>query len=130
LTTGRGKSAGASPSSWNGRPHNVNQLKAVHSRLETYAAARDTVLTAGDFNAQPNYGRLNGWYSRSVDVPANRNNTGSYRELDDDDSARCRGFGEWTAAGPAGAVPPCAGAGATCTASTSTGCAKIAPLSY
>ncbi|SNS01225.1 Endonuclease/Exonuclease/phosphatase family protein [Geodermatophilus pulveris] len=113
----------ASP--WNGQPHNVNQLNTVLGRLEAYAAAGDTVLIAGDLNAQPHYRRLDNWYARSLDVPANRGNTGNYRELDDSDAARCPGYGEWTAAGPAGALPPCAPPGAGCTASTAAGCAKI-----
>jgi endonuclease/exonuclease/phosphatase family metal-dependent hydrolase len=109
----------------NGRPHNVNQLDAVLERLEGYRAEGMTVVIAGDFNAQPNYRRLDGWYRRGLDAPANRGNDGSYRELDDDDSTHCRGYGEWTAAGTPGAAPPCAGTDTGCTAAQSDGCGKI-----
>ncbi|MFJ3906384.1 endonuclease/exonuclease/phosphatase family protein [Streptomyces sp. NPDC090025] len=88
---------------------NVAQLEAVREKLEAYHAAGETVLTAGDFNAQPHYGRLNSYYSASLDVPNNRNNTGQYRELDDNDAANCLGYGEWTADGTPGATPPCGG---------------------
>ncbi len=108
----------------NGLPHNVNQLDFVLRRLEAYRAAGNTVVITGDFNAQPGYRRLDNWYSSSLDVPANRHNTGRYRELDDDDST-CLAYGEWTAVGRPGAVPPCAPSGGSCTASASDGCGKI-----
>ncbi|MEH0939100.1 endonuclease/exonuclease/phosphatase family protein [Micromonospora sp. CPCC 205543] len=79
----------------NGRNINVTQLDEVRSRLESFAAAGDTVLIAGDFNAQPHYGRLNTWYSSSLNTPNNSGNTGNYRELDDTDG-RCPGYGETT----------------------------------
>jgi endonuclease/exonuclease/phosphatase family metal-dependent hydrolase len=88
----------------NGEKINKQQLDYVRARLEDYHAAGDTVIIAGDFNAQPDYGRLNGWYSSSLDVPNNRNNTGRYRELDDTDS-RCPGYGERTQADTTGG--PC-----------------------
>ncbi|MFS0696164.1 endonuclease/exonuclease/phosphatase family protein [Streptomyces nitrosporeus] len=88
---------------------NVAQLEAVRQKLEDYHAAGGTVLTAGDFNAQPHYGRLNSYYAPSLDVPANSDNTGAYRELDDNDPAHCPGYGEWTAQGTPGAAPPCGG---------------------
>lgn len=78
-----------------GEKINKQQLDYVRARLEDYHAAGDTVLIAGDFNAQPDYGRLNEWYSASLDTPNNRNNTGRYRELDDTDT-RCLGYGERT----------------------------------
>ena len=109
----------------NGRPHNVNQLGTVLQRLEEYRADGLTVVTAGDFNAQPSYRRLDGWYSSRLDVPANRGNVGRYRELDDDDPRHCRGYGEWTAAGAPGAPPPCAGTGTSCTSAQTDGCGKI-----
>lgn len=90
----------------NGQQHNVNQLNHVLNRLETYRAAGDTVVIAGDFNAQPHYGRLNNWYSSNLSTVNNGGNTGRYRELDDNDG-RCAGYGEWTATGTPGAVPPC-----------------------
>jgi hypothetical protein len=74
------------------------------ARLEDYHAVGDTVIIAGDFNAQPDYGRMNGWYSSSLDVPNNSNNTGHYRELDDTDD-RCLGYGERTQTDPTGG--PC-----------------------
>lgn len=91
----------------NGLAHNVNQLNYVLDRLEAYRAAGDTVVIAGDFNAQPHYGRLNNWYSSTLSTPNNGSNTGRYRELDDTDSGNCPGYGEWTATGTPGAVPPC-----------------------
>ena len=112
-------------SSSNGLPHNVNQLNAVLKELEAYRAEGATVIIAGDFNAQPSYRRLDNWYSGELDVPANQDNAGSYRELDDNDSAHCRGFGEWTAAGAPGALPPCAGSESRCTVATADGCGKI-----
>ncbi|MFF2568840.1 endonuclease/exonuclease/phosphatase family protein [Streptomyces sp. NPDC058084] len=88
---------------------NVAQLDFVHQKLEEYAASGETVLTAGDFNAQPHYGRLNSYYAPSVNTPNNADNTGQYRELDDDDPGHCPGYGEWTADGTPGATPPCGG---------------------
>lgn len=81
----------------NGQKINEQQLNYVLNRLEEFSAAGDTVLIAGDFNAQPNYGRMNGWYSSTLDVPNNSGNYGHYRELDDLDS-RCVGYGETTVA--------------------------------
>ncbi|MFJ7068110.1 endonuclease/exonuclease/phosphatase family protein [Streptomyces sp. NPDC101115] len=88
---------------------NVAQLDFVHQKLEEYAAAGETALIAGDFNAQPHYGRLNPYYAPSVNTAYNANNTGEYRELDDDDAGNCPGYGEWTADGTPGVTPPCGG---------------------
>ncbi|MGW3659140.1 endonuclease/exonuclease/phosphatase family protein [Streptomyces sp. NPDC005151] len=88
---------------------NVAQLEFVRQKLEDYHTAGETVLIAGDFNAQPHYGRLNSYYAPSLDVPNNGHNTGAYRELDDNDPANCLGYGEWTADGTPGAAPPCGG---------------------
>lgn len=87
---------------------NVTQLKYVNARMESFNAAGDTALIAGDFNAQPNYGRMNGWYSTTLDSPNNSGNTGRYRELDDADPANCPGYGENTQAeaDPAGPCGP------------------------
>jgi hypothetical protein len=90
-------------------PLNFLQLNAVLGRLEVYATAGESVLIAGDLNAQPHYGRLDAWYASSVDGPVNGGNTGPYRELDDTDS-RCPGYGEATALGSVGVAAPC-GAG-------------------
>ncbi|MFC6018928.1 endonuclease/exonuclease/phosphatase family protein [Plantactinospora solaniradicis] len=76
---------------------NERQLGEVLSRLDSFHAAGDTVIIAGDFNAQPDYGRMNPWYSRNLNVPLNPGNTGSYRELDDTDPAS-PGYGETTVA--------------------------------
>ncbi|WP_255955351.1 endonuclease/exonuclease/phosphatase family protein [Streptomyces odontomachi] len=89
--------------------YNVSQLEFVRNQLETYHAAGETPLIAGDFNAQPHYGRLNDFYAASLDVPNNPNNTGQYRELDDNDPGNCIGYGEWTSEGTPGAPPPCGG---------------------
>lgn len=88
---------------------NVAQLEFVRQKLEAYDAAGETTLIAGDFNAQPSYGRLNSYYAASVDTPNNANNTGQYRELDDNDPDHCPGYGEWTADGTPGTTPPCGG---------------------
>lgn len=83
-----------------GVAHNIRQLRAVLDQIETYWAGGDTVLIAGDFNAQPDYARLDRFYAPSLDTPNNRDNRGHYRELDDDDRDHCRGYGEVTVDGP------------------------------
>ncbi|TCB91312.1 endonuclease/exonuclease/phosphatase family protein [Micromonospora zingiberis] len=88
----------------NGQKVNERQLGEVLSRLETFHGNGDTVVIAGDFNAQPNYGRLNGWYSASLNHPNNANNQGAYRELDDTEPT-CFGYGEKTQ--EAGDLGPC-----------------------
>lgn len=93
----------------NGKAHNVNQLDYALARMEAYNTAGDTAVIAGDFNGQPHYGRLNNWYSPTLNVANNNGNTGAYRELDDNDSGNCLGYGEWTATGTPGATPPCGG---------------------
>lgn len=87
---------------------NVAQLNFVLAQMESFRTAGVTALIGGDFNAQPSYGRLNNWYSSSLNVTANGSNTGQYRELDDNDSGNCLGYGEWTALGTPGTAPPCA----------------------
>ncbi|MGH8879729.1 MAG: endonuclease/exonuclease/phosphatase family protein [Stackebrandtia sp.] len=81
-----------------GEKINETQLNYVNDRVEDYYRAGESVIIAGDFNAQPNYGRLNGWYSSRLDTGNNPDNTGHYRELDDDDAANCPGYGENTVA--------------------------------
>lgn len=88
----------------NGQKVNERQLGEVLSRLETFHGNGDTVLIAGDFNAQPNYGRLDGWYASSLNHPNNANNRGAYRELDDTEPT-CYGYGEKTQ--EAGDLGPC-----------------------
>ncbi len=84
-----------------GRRINQTQLDEVRRRLESFNAAGDTVLLAGDLNAQPSHRLLDGWYSPAVATPANGSNTGAYRELDDTDP-RCAGYGESTTPGTRG----------------------------
>ncbi|GAB1643618.1 endonuclease/exonuclease/phosphatase family protein [Krasilnikovia sp. MM14-A1259] len=81
----------------NGKKINETELAEVRQRLESFEADGDTVLIAGDFNSQPNYGRLNDWYAPSLNVANNDQNTGAYRELDDTDG-RCPGYGEGSTA--------------------------------
>jgi endonuclease/exonuclease/phosphatase family metal-dependent hydrolase len=85
----------------NGRRATATQLNEVLSRLESFNAAGDTVLLAGDLNAQPPYARLDTWYSSAVATAQNASNSGAYRELDDTDP-RCAGYGESTTPGTAG----------------------------
>lgn len=85
----------------NGRRATATQLNEVLSRLESFNAAGDTVLLAGDLNAQPHYARLDTWYSSAVATAQNASNSGAYRELDDTDP-RCAGYGESTTPGTAG----------------------------
>lgn len=78
---------------------NAAQLQYVLDRVEEFEAAGFTVIIGGDFNAQPNYPRMDRWYSTTLDVPNNTGNRGRYRELDDTDF-HCPGYGETTS--PAG----------------------------
>lgn len=82
----------------NGRLYSANQLDDVLEAVERYHADGDTVILAGDFNAQPTYDRLWPYYTR---------HGGHYRELDDDDTDHCPGYGEWTADDVPGTAPPC-----------------------
>lgn len=86
-----------------GQRANETQLNEVHSRLESFNAAGDTVLVAGDLNAQPHDRRLDTWYSPAVATAHNASNTGAYRELDDTDP-RCPGYGEATTPGTGGGL--------------------------
>ncbi|MEV4290537.1 endonuclease/exonuclease/phosphatase family protein [Nonomuraea bangladeshensis] len=81
-----------------GGPINERQLDAVQGHLEALHDNGDTVIIAGDFNARPHLRRLNDWYSQTANGPNNHNNTGVYRELDDQDP-RCPGVGETTVLG-------------------------------
>jgi hypothetical protein len=94
-----------------GVPANTDQLAAALATVDGYTAQGSTVTVGGDFNAQPQYGRIAAWHA-------------DWTELDDTD-ARCTGYGEWTATGTPGAAPPCAGGSTTCTTAVSTGCGKI-----
>ena len=75
---------------------NRAQVGEVLRRLEAYRAAGDTVIVTGDFNTEPDAESLDAVYAPGVDTPENHGNTGEYRELDDDDGAHCRGYGEAT----------------------------------
>ncbi|MGB4957397.1 MAG: endonuclease/exonuclease/phosphatase family protein, partial [Candidatus Saccharimonas sp.] len=81
-----------------GAPINVQQLNRVRSILDTFYNSGERVVIAGDFNAQPHYGRMNSWYASSLSVPNNSSNKGVYREVDDNDSLYCIGYGESTTA--------------------------------
>ncbi len=86
-----------------GQRATATQLNEVLRRLESFNAAGDTVLLAGDLNAQPQYRRLDTWYSSAVATAQNASNTGAYRELDDTDP-RCPGYGEATTPGSRGGL--------------------------
>ncbi|GIE87669.1 endonuclease/exonuclease/phosphatase family protein [Actinoplanes regularis] len=75
------------------------QLQYVLDRVEEFERDGYTVIIGGDFNAQPNYGRMDRWYSSTLDHANNAGNRGHYRELDDTDF-HCYGYGETTS--PAG----------------------------
>ncbi|MFI6537913.1 endonuclease/exonuclease/phosphatase family protein [Nonomuraea sp. NPDC050547] len=72
------------------------QLTAIFERMDAYRAAGDQVIVAGDFNAAPNFERMNRFYSSQVNTPNNDGNTGHFREVDDADAAACPGYGEGT----------------------------------
>ncbi|MFF5971833.1 endonuclease/exonuclease/phosphatase family protein [Streptomyces sp. NPDC012769] len=78
----------------------VAQLRAVQVQIDAWATAGETVMIAGDFNVEPHRWTLNTYYSASLASTANSGNTGRFRELDDNDSANCLGYGEWTADDP------------------------------
>jgi hypothetical protein len=103
-----------------GHHADVDQLDAALRTVEGYEQSGWTVLVGGDFNAQPDYARMHSWYAAA----AGNGGWGFWRELDDTDS-RCNGYGEWTATGTPGAAPMCSGGSTTCTATVTTGCAKI-----
>lgn len=82
------------------------QMQSVLARLEAWWAQQgDTVFLAGDLNLAANHPGLDPVYSDSVDTPNNRNNTGRYHELDDDDASNCPGYGERSLPGTGGG--PC-----------------------
>jgi endonuclease/exonuclease/phosphatase family metal-dependent hydrolase len=78
-------------------PHSMvnTQLNEVRAKVEGYEDAGETVVTAGDFNTEPSYDRLNSWYAASADTTVNPGNWGRHRELDDTDPV-CLGYGEGT----------------------------------
>jgi endonuclease/exonuclease/phosphatase family metal-dependent hydrolase len=74
---------------------NLAQLQTILGRLEQQNANGDTTLIAGDFNAEPDFGRLDDWYDSELVTDYNKLNRGQYRELDDTE-ATCPGYGEAT----------------------------------
>ncbi|HIV58823.1 MAG TPA: endonuclease/exonuclease/phosphatase family protein [Candidatus Stackebrandtia faecavium] len=80
-----------------GEKINTTQLRFVNKKMLEYNKDKAAII-AGDFNAQPSYGRMNHWYSPNADSEYNGNNSGQFRELDDTDK-RCVGYGEHTTAG-------------------------------
>jgi endonuclease/exonuclease/phosphatase family metal-dependent hydrolase len=80
------------------------QVNEVLRHVEGFEAAGDTVLVGGDFNATPSWPELNVWYDPSVNTPANGDNVGAYREMDDADPY-CLGYGEGTTRATTGS--PC-----------------------
>lgn len=72
------------------------QLARVRDELEqAWSEHRDTVVIAGDFNLVPSDRAFDAIYSADANHRAhNPNNRGHYRELDDNDAAHCRGYGE------------------------------------
>ncbi|MFJ3540265.1 endonuclease/exonuclease/phosphatase family protein [Streptomyces sp. NPDC090109] len=92
--------------------HKVEQLAAAQAQLDSWVSQGQTVMIAGDFNAQPHYPALNTYYSASLNVPeVNDSNRGSFRELDDNDSDNCLGYGEWTANDSRATIPVKCGKG-------------------
>ena len=75
---------------------NVKQVKDLNKTLSSYVDDGKAVVVAGDFNARPNWGRLDSIYAESVDTEANSGNTGAFRELDDDNADHCLGYGAGT----------------------------------
>lgn len=75
-----------------GPPKKVNgqQLNEVGRILDSFAAAKEAYLVAGDFNAQPDLKK----YVRLAPLMA------KHTELDGDDADHCPGYGEWTALPP------------------------------
>lgn len=90
----------------NGNPVDIRsqQILAVAEKVNANVDAGNAVLLAGDFNMQPHEAGLNALYSANVAGTVNRDNYGKFRELDDNDSSHCLGYGAFTkdnGAGPA-----------------------------
>lgn len=91
-----------------GDPQARAQLGRVLTRIEQWWDNRsDTVVIGGDLNLHPNDSALNAMYAAGANTQNNPNNSGAYREVDDDDAQNCRGYGERTVpstgGGPCGA---------------------------
>ncbi|WMX46689.1 endonuclease/exonuclease/phosphatase family protein [Streptomyces roseicoloratus] len=85
----------------------LRQLAAVQGKLDGWVKAGQTVVLAGDLNVQPHYPSLDTFYSATLNTTVNRNNSGLFREVDDNDSGNCLGYGEWTADDPNVGPSPC-----------------------
>lgn len=72
------------------------QILAVTDTVNAHVGAGRAVMLAGDFNMQPHEAGLNRLYSGDVGGTVNRGNYGRFRELDDNDSANCLGYGAFT----------------------------------
>ncbi|MGG8407991.1 endonuclease/exonuclease/phosphatase family protein [Streptomyces sp. 12297] len=103
------------PVSTTAQPFGYRQLVELQTLLDGFAKAEDpaddqTYMVAGDFNAQPDYPRLDRFYDAALNTTPNSKNLGNrggHRELDDTDT-RCVGYGEPTVDSTEGAdVPPC-----------------------
>ncbi|MFF9339843.1 MULTISPECIES: endonuclease/exonuclease/phosphatase family protein [unclassified Streptomyces] len=96
------------PISTTEKPYGYRQLVELDTVLDGFTAAGQTYMIAGDFNAQPDYDRLNRFYSTEVPEPsgtrAKAPNAGDHRELDDMD-ASCPGHGEETSLNPVAELP-------------------------
>ncbi|MFD4158123.1 endonuclease/exonuclease/phosphatase family protein [Streptomyces hydrogenans] len=94
------------PISTTEKPYGYRQLVELDTLLDGFAAAGQTYMVAGDFNAQPHYERLNRFYDEEVPgFPTDEKpNYGDHRELDDTDPS-CPGHGEETSINPAADVP-------------------------
>lgn len=82
----------------NGNPVSIRsrQILAVTQKVNSDVDAGDAVMLAGDFNMQPHEAGLNRLYSVNVAGTVNRGNYGKFRELDDNDSSNCLGYGAFT----------------------------------
>ncbi|BAL93097.1 hypothetical protein AMIS_78770 [Actinoplanes missouriensis 431] len=74
---------------------NAGQIDHARRIVDDFLNAGETVVTAGDFNVTPGAGRLDGWYSPTIDTPYNSGNVGRHVEMDDQYSV-CPGFGRST----------------------------------
>ncbi|MEU2506172.1 endonuclease/exonuclease/phosphatase family protein [Streptomyces sp. NPDC007863] len=96
------------PISTTEKPYGYRQLVELDGILDGFAAAGQTYMIAGDFNAEPDYDRLNRFYAEEVPEPSGSRaegpNYGDHRELDDQD-ASCPGYGEETSANPVAGLP-------------------------
>ncbi|MFH9955101.1 endonuclease/exonuclease/phosphatase family protein [Streptomyces roseolus] len=96
------------PISTRKKPYGHHQLVELDGILDGFADAGLTYMIAGDFNANPDYDRLNRLYAPEVPEPSgSRGRAPNYdedRELDDTDSS-CPGYGEETSAEPQAGLP-------------------------